>query len=80
MEQSTYIMANTYGSGIYNASSYENSTTSTSTAGANSSKSGGVLTDTGFYVLVVVSIACLVIFVALIVRFWSRPKYQKLDE
>ena len=60
-----YYFASTYGSGNYNSSSY-NGATGTST---------GTLTNTGFDVLLAVTLACLIIFVALIARFWhSKPK------
>jgi hypothetical protein len=35
------------------------------------------LTNTGTAVLLFVSVACFIIFVALIVRFWRRPKRTK---
>ena len=68
-----YYFASTYGSGNYNSSTY-NGTTGSST-GTDGSGAGGILTNTGFDVLLAVTLACLIIFVALIARFWhSKPK------
>ncbi len=65
--------AQTYGSGAYNTCTYQSSTTcSTSTGSGSSSGSGGGLVDTGFIVLVIVTLACVLIFAALLVRFWRR--------
>lgn len=67
------LFAQAYGEGAYGSSAYgaEGSTsTVTSTSG---STSGGVLSDTGLTLLVIATMACLVIFVALLVRFWRRP-------
>ena len=65
------IIASTYGSGTYNSDVYNGSTsTGTSTGG---SSSGGVLTNTGLDIVAAVTLACVIIFVALVVRFWKRP-------
>lgn len=60
-----------YGSDAYNAQSTSGTGGSTTT-GANSGGSS-VLTNTGFDIALIVVIACVVVFVALIVRFWKRP-------
>jgi hypothetical protein len=79
--------AYTYDSGAYGASTYETSaassastttaTTTGTTTGANSGGTSGtgtgVLTNTGFDVLVAATLACAIIFAATIVRFWKRP-------
>ena len=65
--------AQTYGSGAYGACAYETSTScSTSAGGSNTGGSG--LVNTGFMVVVIVTLACMVIFAALLVRFWRRRK------
>ncbi len=67
--------AQTYGSGAYGACTYQSATTcSTSVGGGSSPSSGGGLVNTGFMVLMIVTLACLLIFVALFVRFWRRRK------
>lgn len=72
-----------YGAGNYNTCTYSNGTcssttnttnTTTTSGSGNTSGSGGVLTDTGFDVILAVSFACLIIFVALVVRFWKKPR------
>jgi hypothetical protein len=71
------LFALTYGAGNYGACTYSDSncaTTATTNTSAGSSSGGGVLTDTGFDVILAVSFACLIIFVALVVRFWKKPK------
>jgi hypothetical protein len=70
-----YILASTYGSGAYNTSTY-NGATSTSTgsgSGSGGNAGGGVLTNTGFDIALAVTLACVIVFVALAVRFWKRP-------
>ena len=63
--------AQAYGEGAYSTSTYQDGTTGgTNTATSN----GGTLSDTGFNILVIATIACLVIFVALVVRLWRKPK------
>ena len=70
-----YFFASTYGSGTYNTDVYNGSaTTGTSTgSGGGSSAGGGVLTNTGFDVILAVTVACVIVFAALVVRFWKRP-------
>lgn len=71
-----FYFAQAYGAGTYSSCNYNNSTSCT-TNSSRSSSSSGTLTNTGTMVLLVVSIACLIIFAALIVRFWRRPKKTK---
>lgn len=65
--------ASTYGSGAYDSSTYNGSTQSGSTA---SSAAGGTLTDTGIALASIVTLACLVLLVAVAVRIWKRPARQ----
>ena len=68
------IFAQAYGEGAYGESTYQNGTTSSSSSTVTStSGSSGLLTDTGLTILVIATIACALIFVALLVRFWRRP-------
>ena len=60
--------AATYGDNSYNTSTYGGSTTQTTT-GADA---GGGLSNTGIAVASFVTIACVVLLVAVIVRFWRR--------
>ena len=78
MPYASYFFAQTYNSGAYGASTYQGSATSTSSGGGTSSGTGsGVLTNTGFDVLLAVTLACAIIFGALIIRFWKRPVSSK---
>jgi len=75
-----YILASTYGSSTYNTNNYNGtSTTGTSTgSGSGSSAGGGVLSNTGLDIAVAVTLACVIIFAALVVRFWKRPAKQQV--
>lgn len=70
-------IADAYGQGTYGGCTYNQSSacsTSASTNGASStSGSTGTLADTGIVLIAIVTIACVLIFVGLLVRFWRRP-------
>jgi len=78
------LFGQVYGACGYGGSSYENSmcqttATGTSSGGNSGSAAGGsILTNTGFDILLAATVAVAIIFVALLVRFWKRPKRQKL--
>lgn len=63
--------AQTYGSGAYNSSTYGSATAA---AGADGAGGANGLANTGFAIALVVTAACLLIFTALVVRFWRRKK------
>jgi len=65
MQYITYL-ATVYGQGAYNSSTYQD-------GGTGSVSSGGLLTNTGFDILLIVTLACSLAFLALLVRFWRRP-------
>jgi len=73
----SYILASTYGSGNYSSDTYNGSTTTATggsgTTGSSPTPTTGVLTDTGFDLVLVATLAAALIFAALIVRFWRRP-------
>lgn len=77
----TYL-AQAYGSGDYGNCSYNTSTSCTSssssggTAGGTGGTSGGgsALTNTGLMIAVFVTIACVILFAAVVVRWWRRPR------
>lgn len=60
-----FYLASTYGSGNYDTGTYNGATTATS---------GGGLTDTGIALAAIVTIACVILLIALVVRIWKRPK------
>lgn len=66
----TYL-AYAYNSGAYGAGAYE---TGSNTA-ANGS-GGSILTNTGFDIAVIVTLACVITFTALVVRLWKRPGHN----
>jgi hypothetical protein len=71
----TIHFAQAYGEGSYSACTYNDSTScsTSSGSGSGSSGSGGVLANTGIMVAGFVTIACLIVFAALVVRVWRRP-------
>lgn len=77
MTQAFYIIrgfGQAYGSGAYGSCNYQDSTSCATTGSSTSSSSGsGALTNTGIMVSAIVGLACLAIFIALLVRFWRRP-------
>ena len=70
----TINFASTYGSGTYDSSSYNGATTSTSSG--SSSSAGGILTNTGFDIAAAVTLACALIFTALVIKFWKKKPKQ----
>ena len=63
------IMASTYGAGTYDANNYNGTSTTTGTG----SGSGGTLTNTGIAIAGIVTIAAVLLLVAMVVRIWRRP-------
>jgi hypothetical protein len=81
-----YVAA-TYGQGAYGGCTYDATgscatATQTSTGGSTAStSSGGTLANTGLSVAIITTLACLIIFVALLVRFWHRaPESVTIDD
>lgn len=71
-----YYLSSTYGEGAYNTSVYNNDQPITGSQ-TSSGGGGGVLTNAGFDVLLVATIACVVIFAALVVRLWRKSSKTK---
>jgi hypothetical protein len=69
--------ASTYGSGSYNSSTYNGAATGSSTSSGGSSSSSSTLTNTGIDIATGVTLACVIIFVALVVKFWKKPKSKQ---
>lgn len=76
--QTTYytsLLASTYGSSQYNTDVYNGSTrTGTGSGGSN----GDSLTNTGIAIASVVTLAAVILLVAMVVRIWKRPS-KKAD-
>jgi sugar phosphate permease len=68
MEYLNKTFAQTYGQGTYGSLSYQTGTVS------SSSSTGSILTNTGFDILLALTVACVIIFTAIIVNFYRRPK------
>lgn len=66
--------AQAYGQGSYGGCTY-NATTCASTSSGSSS--GGQLTNTGVMIAGFVTLACLIVFASLLVRFWRRKSSQQ---
>jgi hypothetical protein len=68
-----YFLANTYGCSTYGSQTYSTGTTCSSTASPGSSGSqNGSLANTGTAALIVVAVACALIVVGILVRFWRK--------
>jgi hypothetical protein len=76
MQYITNFFGQAYGACSYGSSTYQNGTCQTTTTTTGGSSSNSLLTNTGFDILLIVTIACFLAFVALLVRFWKRPKKQ----
>jgi len=63
-----------YGAGSYSCTEEQEASGVCTVAGTGSGSDPGGLITTGTAVLVLVTAACLIMFVALVVRIWSRPK------
>ena len=68
-----------YGNDVYNAQSTSGTGGSTTSGGNSGGNPGSVLTNTGFDIALIVIIACIVTFIALIVRFWKRPAKKQAE-
>jgi hypothetical protein len=94
MRYATYF-ASTYGSDAYNTNVYSTgSTTSTGTGGTGSTaagtgestipgslnNSGNPLANTGFDLILGATIGSIIIFSALVIRFWKNPGKQQTTE
>jgi len=72
----SYILASTYGSGLYNSNDYNGTNVTSSTGGS----SGGGLSDTGVAVGLIVGLAALILLAAIVVRIVRRPGKQPKDD
>lgn len=78
------VFAQAYGQGSYGACDYNENNTNCSTSaggatGGNSGNNGGGLANTGLGIAVLLTLACLIVFAALIIRAWRRkPVAQEI--
>lgn len=84
MKQQLYYtnFAQAYGEGTYSACTYNDAQSCASTGGGStggtgtgSSSGGGGLANTGFDVLLVVTLACVLIFAGLMMRIMRKKKH-----
>ena len=68
--------ADTYGSGTYNNSIYSATGTNSTTSGTSAGGSTSPLENTGVYIVGFITIAAVILLVALVVRVWRRPSKQ----
>lgn len=66
-----FYFAQAYGNGTYSECTYNNTSSCTST---NSSGGSSQLTNTGFDIFVLATLACFLIFVALAARMWRKKR------
>jgi hypothetical protein len=70
MKYYSLYLGQAYGQGAYNTNDYSCATTQQSTNTCTTTNSS--LVNTGIVVASFVTLACLIIFISLIVRFWRR--------
>lgn len=73
MYYNLHLFGQAYNSGTYGSGTYQDANTTTSGGGTTGSGNGGILTNTGFDFALVATIACALIFAALVVHFRKRP-------
>lgn len=81
MQHYTLYFAQAYGEGAYGTGTYscsrEEADAGVCVAGSSGAGSGGGgsgLADTGIGIAVFITLACLIVFISLVVRIWRRPK------
>jgi hypothetical protein len=80
MYKTHFYFSQAYGEGSYNTSDYNGSTTSSGTPATSTPQGSGVLANTGVELLAGATLASVIIFSALIIRFWKKPARSKSAE
>jgi len=65
--------ANNYGNGTYACNSQQTSGTGCAAGTSTGGSSSSPLANTGILVALIVGVACLLLLIAVLVRFWRRP-------
>ena len=73
MRSDIQVFGSTFDCGTYGAGTYQNASCGSA---SSTSGSGSILSNTGFDILLIVSIAFALSLVALLVRIWKRPGKQ----
>lgn len=82
----TTNFAQAYGEGAYGACEYNDTTSCTTSGGGTGGNNdagtgaGGQLTDTGFAIVAIVTLAAILMLVAIIVRVWRRSAKKPATE
>jgi hypothetical protein len=74
MDYYSVYVAQLYGRGLYSRGTYSCTAEQQASGTCPATTTGGGLTNTGIAVVGFVTVACLIIFVSLIVRIWRRKK------
>lgn len=84
MKNYTVHFADVYGAGNYNSNVYsstgQTSTGTTTTATGGTTGSGSPLANTGFDLVLGATVGSVIIFTALVIRFWKRPSRRQSPE
>jgi hypothetical protein len=80
-----YFASDAYGVSSFDSQTYAGSLTTTGSATATGSAVKQVTTahylaDTGTAVLIFMTLSCVIIFAALLIRFWHKPKLPTADQ
>lgn len=67
------LVASAYGEGAFSDCAYNEGCV----AGSSTTTGGTALSDTGFWVILIISLACLLVFVALLARWIASRNSQK---
>ena len=78
ISNSLAYLASAYNTGFYGTSTYNGSST-TSNNVISGNTGSGILTNTGFDVTAIVTIAALILLTAVLVRIWIRQGTKKLE-
>jgi len=85
------LLASAYGSSTYDSTTYGGSTNVNTNTGSNTSGTGaastssggttsrGILTNTGFDMAVILTLAVVMMFIAILVRYWKKPGKNALS-
>jgi hypothetical protein len=75
----TPTLASNYGSGTYDTNNY-NGTNAVSGSTGSTGSAGGGLSNTGIAVAGIVTLAAVILLVALVVRIWKRPSKKAVAQ
>lgn len=80
MRYYTVQFADSYSAGTYGGCTYNSAAVCTSTGAGTGTSGGSGLVNTGFVVLIIATVACILICAAILVRYWRRARRQPAFE